>query len=356
MNVGILLIFQNYQGRGSDADMVRDQIRIADLAEPLGFDALWPPEHHFTDYSACPDNLQFLSYMAAKTERIQLGTGAVIVPWNDPLRVVEKVAFLDHLSNGRAVLGLGRGLARVEYEHFGIAMESARERFDEASRMIIEGLDKGFVEGDGPYYPQVRTEIRPRPLRGFRDRFYCVGISPESVQQVARLGAHLMVFSQTPWEMFKDGALAAYHAAWDAHQDGPPPPPLTGDLMFCHRDAEQAEKLAREYMSNYYLSILQHYELLSDHFKNTRGYEFYGDAQTALAAVGAETSAQVYCGIQTWGTPEQILEKLRSRRELLGDFDLSLIAHYGGMSADMAEESLGLFAAEVLPELRRWSS
>jgi alkanesulfonate monooxygenase SsuD/methylene tetrahydromethanopterin reductase-like flavin-dependent oxidoreductase (luciferase family) len=116
MNVGILLIFQNYQGRGSDADMVRDQIRIADLAEPLGFDALWPPEHHFTDYSACPDNLQFLSYMAAKTERIQLGTGAVIVPWNDPLRVVEKVAFLDHLSNGRAVLGLGRGLARVEYQ------------------------------------------------------------------------------------------------------------------------------------------------------------------------------------------------------------------------------------------------
>ena len=122
VKVGVLLIFQNYQGRGSDADMVRDQIRIADLAEPLGFDSLWPPEHHFTDYSACPDNVQFLSYMAAKTTRIQLGTGAVIVPWNDPLRVVEKIAFLDHLSDGRAVLGLGRGLSRVEYEHFGIEM------------------------------------------------------------------------------------------------------------------------------------------------------------------------------------------------------------------------------------------
>jgi alkanesulfonate monooxygenase SsuD/methylene tetrahydromethanopterin reductase-like flavin-dependent oxidoreductase (luciferase family) len=169
VNVGILLIFQNYLGRTSDAEMVRDQIHLAELAEPLGFDSLWPPEHHFTDYSACPDNVQFLSYMAAKTSRIQLGTGAVIVPWNDPLRVVEKIAFLDHLSNGRAILGLGRGLSRVEYEHFQIEMNSARDRFDEASRMIIEGLEKGFVEGDGPYYKQVRTEVRPRPLRGVRD-------------------------------------------------------------------------------------------------------------------------------------------------------------------------------------------
>ena len=356
MNVGILLIFQNYQGRTSDEEMVRDQIRIAELAEPLGFDSLWPPEHHFTDYSACPDNVQFLSYMAAKTERIRLGTGAVIVPWNDPLRVVEKIAFLDHLSNGRAVLGLGRGLARVEYEHFGIEMDSSRDRFDEAARMIIDGLEKGFVEGEGPYYPQIRTEVRPRPPRGFRDRFYSVGISPDSVRSVAKLGARLMVFSQTPWEMFKDGALAAYREAWSEHQQGPPPPPLTGDLMFCHADPEQAEALAREYMSNYYLSIMSHYELLGDHLKDTKGYEFYGDAQTALAAVGAELSAQVYCGIQTWGTPEQILEKLRARRELLGPYELSLIVHYGGMPVELAEESVRLFASEVLPELRGWSS
>ena len=314
MKVGILLIFQNYQGRYSDEQMVRDQIRIADLAEPLGFDSLWPPEHHFTDYSACPDNVQFLSYMAAKTSRIQLGTGAVIVPWNHPLRVVEKIAFLDHLSGGRAVLGLGRGLSRVEYEHFGIEMNSARDRFDEGSRMIIEGLEKGFIEGDGPFYPQIRTEIRPRPLRGFRDRFYCVGISPESVQQVAKLGARLMVFSQTPWEMFKDGALAAYRTAWGEHQEGPPPPPLTGDLMFCHADAVQAEAMAYEYMANYYLAILKHYELMSEHFKGTKGYEFYGNAGDALRAVGLENSAKIYTGIQAWGTPEQLIEKLRSRR------------------------------------------
>jgi alkanesulfonate monooxygenase SsuD/methylene tetrahydromethanopterin reductase-like flavin-dependent oxidoreductase (luciferase family) len=352
VDVGILLIFQNYQGQGSDAEMVATQMALADLAEPLGFDALWPPEHHFTDYSACPDNLQFLSWLAGRTSRIKLGTGAVIVPWNDPLRVVEKVALLDHLSGGRALLGLGRGLARVEYEHFQIDMSTARERFDEASRMIIDGLESGFVEGAGPWYPQVRTEIRPRPLASFAERFYAVGISPESVQQVARLGARLMVFSQTPWELFQDGALAAYREAWQRFQGGTPPPPLTGDLMFCHEDAAEAEAQARRYMSNYYLSILRHYEMTGDHFREAKGYEFYRDAGEALKAVGLETSAEVYAGIQTWGTPTQIVEKLLARRELLGEFDLSLIAHYGGMPREVAERSLRLFAEQVLPKLR----
>jgi alkanesulfonate monooxygenase SsuD/methylene tetrahydromethanopterin reductase-like flavin-dependent oxidoreductase (luciferase family) len=354
VDVGLLLIFQNYQGRQSDAEMVRAQMHLAELAEPLGYDAVWPPEHHFTDYSACPDNVQFLSWLAGRTSRIKLATGAVIVPWNHPLRVVEKMAFLDHLSDGRAVLGLGRGLARVEYQHFGIEMGSSRERFDEAARMIVDGLEKGFVEGSGPYYPQVRTEVRPRPLRSFRDRLYAVGISPESVEAVARLGARLMVFSQQPWEMFATGTLASYRAHWARMQEGPPPPPLTGDLMFCHEDSAEAERLALEYMSNYYLSIIHHYELLGHHLEGVKGYELYNDASQALRAVGAENSAKIYCGIQTWGTPEQILEKLRARRALLGEFDLTLIAHYGGMPLAEAERSIRLFATRVLPELRRF--
>ena len=122
MEVGILTIFQNYMGRGDDAEMVRGEMRLAELAEPLGFDKLWPAEHHFTDYSAIPDNIQYLSWLAAKTTTLKLGTGAVIVPWNDPLRVAERITLLDHLSDGRAVLGLGRGLSRTEYHHFQVDM------------------------------------------------------------------------------------------------------------------------------------------------------------------------------------------------------------------------------------------
>jgi len=104
MDVGLLVIFQNYLGRGTDDDMVAAELALAELAEDSGFDKFWAAEHHFTDYSACPDNIQYLSYIAGRTSSIKLGTGAVIVPWNSPIRVAEKMAFLDYLSAGRAVL------------------------------------------------------------------------------------------------------------------------------------------------------------------------------------------------------------------------------------------------------------
>jgi alkanesulfonate monooxygenase SsuD/methylene tetrahydromethanopterin reductase-like flavin-dependent oxidoreductase (luciferase family) len=354
VKVGILGIYQNYQGRVSDAEMMRAELRVADLAEPLGFDSYWPPEHHFTDYSACPDNLQILSWLAGRTSRIGLGTGAVIVPWNHPLRVAEKVALLDHLSGGRAILGLGRGLSRTEYRHFQVDMNEARDRFDEGSRMILDALEKGEIEGAGPFYPQVRTPIRPRPLRGFAGRFYCVGLSPESVEQAARLGATLMTFTQMPWELYASGPLAAYRKAFREHHHRDAPWPLTGDLMICDASAERAEALAREYMAAYFLTIAGHYELTSGHFRETKGYELYANAAEALRAIGLDKTNETYLGIQTWGTPRQILERLEARKRLLGGFELLVIARYGGMRVEDAEGSLRLFAEQVLPELRSW--
>jgi alkanesulfonate monooxygenase SsuD/methylene tetrahydromethanopterin reductase-like flavin-dependent oxidoreductase (luciferase family) len=351
VEVGLLLIFQNYLGRGRDEDVVRGEMRLAEIAEELGFDKVWPTEHHFTDYSASPDNTQFLSWVAARTERIRLGTGAVIVPWNDPLRVAEKIVLLDHLSGGRAVLGLGRGLARLEYDHFGIDMSESRDRFDEASRMIVDALDSGFIEGDGPHYPQVRTEIRPRPLAGFRDRLYCVGMSPDSVDQAARLGAKLMIFSQQPWEMFEQGPLTQYRKTWREVHGNEPPTALTGDLMYCHRDAKTAEERAMTYMANYFLTIVDHYELMSEHFKKAKGYEYYASTGDLFREVGLEPAVKTYCGVQSWGTPEQILEKLTWRRELLGAFELNLIVNYGGMPFEEVESSVRLFGTEVLPHL-----
>lgn len=353
MEVGILLIFQNYLGRGRDEDVVRNEMRLAELAEPLGFDTLWPVEHHFTDYSACPDNLQFLSWLAGRSSRIKLGTGAVIVPWNDPLRVCEKMVLLDHLSDGRAVLGIGRGLSRLEYGHFGVDMSESRDRFDEGARMIIDALETGFIEGNGPYYPQVRTEIRPRLRERFSDRFYCVGVSPESVVQAAKLRGRLMTFSQMPWEMYAEGPLASYREAYRETHGTEAPPPLTGDLIFCHADAARAEECATEYMSNYFLSIVNHYELMSEHFKEVKGYDHYAKARDLFVEVGLETAVKTYCDVQTWGTPAQILDKLNRRRELLGDFELNLIVNYGGMTIEEADNSLRLFAKEVLPELQR---
>ena len=112
MKVGLQQVFQNHGRQVPDGQLIAEEIELGLLAEQAGFDELWPVEHHFTDYASCPDNTQFLSYMAARTTRIKLATGAVILPWNQPIRVAEKLSLLDHLAEGRAVFGMGRGLAR----------------------------------------------------------------------------------------------------------------------------------------------------------------------------------------------------------------------------------------------------
>src|SRR5690348_7754641 len=116
MHVGMALALQNLGREVSDAQVWAEELRLAEQAEPLGFQSVWAAEHHFTDYTLCPDPLQLLTWLAGRTRDIELGTMVVVLPWHDPVRVAESVAVLDLLSGGRLVLGIGRGLGRIEFE------------------------------------------------------------------------------------------------------------------------------------------------------------------------------------------------------------------------------------------------
>src|SRR6516164_1630464 len=107
MRVGMHLGFQNLHGV-PDVQTFMQDTKLAIEAEAMGFDYVGPVEHHFTDYAACPDPFGMLSYVAAKTNRIELITAAVILPWNNPLRVFQQALQLDILSEGRLILGMGR--------------------------------------------------------------------------------------------------------------------------------------------------------------------------------------------------------------------------------------------------------
>src|SRR5215475_11962407 len=140
MHVGMAAIFQNPEQARSDRDVWRDDLRLALLAESLGFQSLWGVEHHFTDYTMCPDVLQYLTFLAGATKQVQLGSMVVVLPWHNPMRVAEQISVLDHVSNGRLVLGLGRGLGRVEFDGFGASMDTSRGYFTESADMILTGL------------------------------------------------------------------------------------------------------------------------------------------------------------------------------------------------------------------------
>ncbi len=347
------MIFQSYRYPDdvTDGQVYDEEVALGVLADELGYDALWPVEHHFENYSFCPDNVVFLAYMAARTQRIGLGTGAVIVPWNDPLRVAEKISMLDQVSGGRVLLGLGRGLARREYERAGIDMGTSRERFDEAAPMILDGLETGVVQGDGPFYPQPAAPIRPAPSRTFRGRTYCVAMSPDSVVEAARIKARMVMFSQRPYEAQLESIERWRDLYREMHAEEPPPP-VCCDFVYCDVDPAKAEAKAREHIVGYLESVLYHYELGSDHLKEAKGYESYGAAVDIMKAIGLEVMADAYLAVNVWGTPEQMIERLRARRELIGDYDLTMCFRYAGLSHREAEDSMRLFAAEVMPVLR----
>ncbi len=352
MHFGLLSIFQNYRDQCDDGDIMRGELEIALAAERLGYHSYWATEHHFFGYSMCPDNLQWLAQIAGLTERIRLGTGAVIMPWNDPYRVAAKMALLDQQSGGRALLGFGRGLSRREYERFAIPMDEARGRFDQGTQLVLEALNKGFFEADTEYFTRPRCDLRPRPTAGFQDRVYSIGVSPDSAQQAAVLGAQVMVLAQQPWEVFREVALLPYQEKWRSLRDSEPPAPFCGQLVYCDRDPVRAKELGTRYVKEYFSTVAEHYEIGGKHFQETKGYEFYGNAAEAIEAMGLETMAEMYAGVNTFGTPDEIVEQLRHQKEVLGcDHDVLVIPKYGSMSQAEAMTSIELFAREVMPRL-----
>jgi alkanesulfonate monooxygenase SsuD/methylene tetrahydromethanopterin reductase-like flavin-dependent oxidoreductase (luciferase family) len=355
MHVGQVTIFQNPNPEEkSDRDVWRDDLRLALLAEPLGFESLWGVEHHFTDYTMCPDVLQFLTYLAGVTETAQLGSMVVVLPWHDPMRVAEQISVLDHVSNGRYVLGLGRGLGRVEFEGFGVDMTESRDRFSESAEMILTGLERGFCEYDGKYIRQARRDIRPKPFKSFKGRSYAAAVSPESIPLVSKLGLGMLIIPQKPWDVIAED-LRVYNTVWQNVNGVAAPPPICAGWVFCDESADRAEELAREYIGGYWRSVLKHYELVGDHLTKTKGYESYGRMQElASAPNGPDAMIDFFLGLQVWGTPEKCYETIVETQKRIGNDRFVCVFNYAGMPIDEAERNMRLFARAVLPELNRY--
>ncbi len=354
MQNGYMIMMANLHEGLSDAEMIRHEMRLAELAEEVGYDAIWCAEHHFESYSMAVDNIQILTWLAARTQNIKLGSAALILPWwTQPIRLAEKIATIDAMSNGRYLVGFGRGLSRNEFASFGLPMDEARSRFDESAKMIIDALETGFIEGQGPHFPQPRTEIKPAPSQSVKDRLYAVAMSPESSEIVGRLGAKMMCFVQFSMDKHLPN-FELYRRAFKAQHGKTAPAPLLLDFSYCDHDSVRAEALVRKHLAANYLSILKHYEFMQDYHKEIKGYEAYGDAAKFLNSLGLDAAVNDYIEHQAWGTPQQILDKLWARRAIVGHYEWNSIVSYGGLPFERVEASMRLIGKAILPELRTW--
>jgi alkanesulfonate monooxygenase SsuD/methylene tetrahydromethanopterin reductase-like flavin-dependent oxidoreductase (luciferase family) len=352
MHVGTAVIFQGTDEGRTDRDVYVNELRLADLAEPLGFGSIWGVEHHFTSYTMCPDVLQFLTYMAGRTTTLKLGSMVVVLPWHDPIRVAEQLAVLDLMSDGRVIFGIGRGLGRVEFEGFGVDQEESRDRFVESARLVLEGLEAGEFEYDGTFIKQARREVRPRPFKSFRGRTYAAAVSPESSEIMARLGIGILIIPQKPWDQVERD-LNNYRSVYHDVNGTDAPAPICAGWTLCDTNADRAEELAREYIGGYWKTVLDHYELVGDHLTHMKGYETYGRMQQIVTSPGgADAMIDFFLSLQVWGTPEQCFEKIMDVRGRTGSESFIGVFSYAGMPYDIAEANMRLFATDVMPELK----
>ena len=363
MRFGASFFMQNYGDWGrytergydraparTDREVYDENVRLASLVEPLGFDSIWTVEHHFTPYTMVPNPLQFLTFMAGRTERVDFGTMVIVLPWHDPLRVAEEIAMLDLLAGGRKLtLGFGRGAGRVEFEGMRVPMGESRDRFLESLEVVRLALSQPEFSFEGRFHQIPSMSIRPQPRStDLVDRMYCAWGSPETIPIAANAGLGPLFIPQKSWEEIGEEVVAFNDIR--AQRGWEPQEPVVVCWVYCSADPDEAWETARRYMTNYNDSALRHYEFGDpEHFRDAGGYDFYAKMSEARKNVPEDKIVELFARHQVWGTPEQCIEKLRTIRATTGAAEFVGVFTYGDLPEQQAEASMRLFASEVLP-------
>jgi alkanesulfonate monooxygenase SsuD/methylene tetrahydromethanopterin reductase-like flavin-dependent oxidoreductase (luciferase family) len=182
-------------GPQGDSTGYKDYIAYVREAETLGFDSLFIVEHHFTGFGQVSASLNVLSYLAACTERIRLGTAVVVLPWHNPVLVAESAATLDLLSDGRFDFGVGKGYRDYEFAGFCVPPEEATERFDEAMEVIRKAWSAGGnrFSHHGKRWHFEKVVVEPAPVQQPHPPFWLGAGSEDSIRRAAREGYNLLL-------------------------------------------------------------------------------------------------------------------------------------------------------------------
>jgi alkanesulfonate monooxygenase SsuD/methylene tetrahydromethanopterin reductase-like flavin-dependent oxidoreductase (luciferase family) len=192
-------------GPAGDSDGYHEFIRYIVSAEELGFSSVFLVEHHFTGFGQVSASLNLLSYLAARTERIRLGTAVVVLPWHNPVLVAEEAATLDLLSNGRLDFGVGKGYRPYEFSGFCIPQDEATARFDEAIDVIRRAwTSKGRFSYSGTRWHYDNIVVEPAPIQQPHPPFWLGAGSAESIQRAAREGYNLLLDQIAPVDVIID--------------------------------------------------------------------------------------------------------------------------------------------------------
>jgi alkanal monooxygenase alpha chain len=349
---GAYLTTVQLPGRGA-ADVFEDTLFFARLAEELGFDSIWLLEHHFTRYGICGDTLSLAAFLLGRTRRIRVGTAVIVLPLDHPLKTAERIAMLDHLSNGRLMVGIGRGTFVKDFKVFGHDMSKSHVIMRESTEIMLRAWRDGSVAWDSEQFKFDRVDVNPRPFTQPHPPLYVASASPSTVEWAASRGFPMMLEHQlederklSALELYGEVAARAGHdpqrishvlSGAAAVIDGPEDHKTCVDnlVWWCQEFARASQ-------------IFQSENRMENYAFHWRRFE---EATMRGESADPEEGVRKLMDVSFYGSPESITRKLQNVLDLTGIRQVILGFEAFG-SRKLVQKSMERFAREVMPAVK----
>lgn len=338
MKFGTFLLMQSPSFRPSQEIYAR-ALEQAQTAESLGYQNVWLGEHHFSTYGYLARPAQLATYIAAKTTRLRVGTAVIVVPLHHPLVIAEEIALADLLSGGRLDVGLGRGYQHYEFERFGMQLDDARGRFDEAVDIITKSFEGKPFSYAGQLFKIPETSVFPTVVQKPHPPIYIVAQSEYAVEATVRRGFNVLTggYGVTIDRLAEFGDIMK--RVVDQVKPAITPNVSVQRAVYCtnsEADARDAAEHARWNM-RVTLSLRNHYEQV--------------EKGNAIPVVGKSepTLDELLDKHLVIGTPDTCRKQIKRLQERVGITHFNCSFWIGDLDQTRVLRSMELFAHEVMP-------
>lgn len=205
---------------GPDVDSGQGYRQFVDYnieAEALGYHSTFLVEHHFTGFGQVSASLALLTWVAAKTRTLRLGTAVLVLPWHNPVLLAEQAATIDLLSGGRLDFGVGKGYRHPEFAGFCVPMAEADARFAESLEVIVKAwTSKQRFSHHGKFWRFADVIVEPPTAQKPHPPIWMAAGNPDSIRQVAAHGCNLLLDQFASFETVAE-RMAIFKAEVEKH-------------------------------------------------------------------------------------------------------------------------------------------